>query len=59
MPAAQMYRVVETKMTKNGQVQVDIGCTWKPERKAKDELRDMQKRQPSTWFSIQKQAAKG
>lgn len=58
MPAAQMYRVVETAMTKDGQVQQDIGCEWRPERKAKDELRAMKIKHPNRWLSIQKKPAR-
>ncbi len=53
--AAQMYRVVETKVTKEGQVQIDIGCLWKPEKKAKEEMRALKLQNSGRWLSIQKQ----
>ena len=55
MMAAQMYRVVETKVTKEGQVQIDIGCLWKPEKKAKEEMRALKLQNSGRWLSIQKQ----
>lgn len=53
--ATQLYRVVETKVTGKGQIQEDIGCDWKPEKKAKEEMKAMKLKQPHRWLSIQKQ----
>ena len=53
--AVQLYRVVETKVTSKGQEQVDIGCTWKPEKRAKEEMKAMKLQNSSRWLSIQKQ----
>ncbi len=52
--AQQLYRVVETTQQGSAQVQADIGCDWKPEKAAKDELRAMKLRDPKRWLSIQK-----
>lgn len=56
MPAAPLYRVVESECVGKTTTQKDIGCEWKPERKAKDELREMKLKQPHRWLSIQKQS---
>lgn len=50
------YRVVESSYEGSGQIQRDIGCEWKTEKAAKDELRAMKLKQPNLWFSIQKRS---
>ena len=52
--AQQMYRVVETSWKANGRVESDIGCEWKPEKKAKDELRVLTQAHPGRQYSLQK-----
>ncbi len=48
------YRVVESSYEGSGQIQRDIGCEWKTERAAKEELKAMKLKQPDRWLSIQK-----
>lgn len=52
--AAKQYRVVQTTWRENGRVETDIGCAWKPEAKAREELREKQRAQPGQLFSLQK-----
>lgn len=50
------YRVVESSYEGSGQIQRDIGCEWRTERAAKEELKAMKLKQPNLWLSIQKRS---
>lgn len=52
--AQQMYRVVEAVFEGRSRIERDIGCTWKPEKAAKAELKTMQLKAPKKLLSIQK-----
>jgi hypothetical protein len=52
--AQQLYRVVEASWDASGRVETDIGCTWKPERAAKEEARQLKLKDPARLFSVQK-----
>ncbi len=55
--AQQLYRVVETMWVGGDRVEKDIGCEWKAEARAKDELRGLTERHGnngSRLFSLQK-----
>lgn len=55
--AQQLYRVVETMWVGGNRVEKDIGCDWKTESRAKDELRTLNERHGnngSRLFSLQK-----
>lgn len=50
----KQYRVVESSWLGSGRIEIDIGCEWKPEKKAKEELRELTLKHPGKTFSLQK-----
>lgn len=49
----KMYRVVEASWVGSGRVEKDIGCKWKSERLAKEEMKQMNIKNPGRTYSIQ------
>lgn len=52
--AQKLYRVVEAKWIGSKRVELDIGCAWKSESAAKEERKELERKQTSRTFSIQK-----
>ena len=52
--AQQLYRVVETMWVGGNRVEKDIGCDWKTESRAKDELRTLNERHGNNGSRIHK-----
>lgn len=52
--AQKLYRVVEVSWKGGERVETEIGCQWKPEKAAKSELREWNKKSAGT-YGIQKQ----
>jgi hypothetical protein len=40
--AQKLYRVVETRWVGGNRVESDLGCAWKPEAKAREEMAECQ-----------------
>ncbi len=53
--AQKLYRVVETRWVGGNRVESDLGCAWKPEAKAREEMKVLARKFPSRLFSLQKQ----
>lgn len=53
--AQKLYRVVEARWVGGDRVESDLGCAWKPEAKAREELNAFARKFPSRLFSLQKQ----
>lgn len=51
----KLYRVVEARWVGGDRVESDLGCSWKREAKAREELREFSRRFPGRLFSLQKQ----
>ena len=51
----KLYRVVETRWVGGNRVESDLGCAWKPEAKAREEMKVLARKFPSRLFSLQKQ----
>lgn len=52
--AQALYRVVESDWVAGKRIEKDIGCDWKTEARAKDELRTASQKWPGRKFSLQK-----
>lgn len=50
----QLYRVVESRWVGGQRVEKDIGCGWKPERRAKEEMKALQLKSSVVTYSIQR-----
>lgn len=51
--AQKLYKVVVTNWTHDGRTCKDIGCKYKPEKAAKDEMKALSQKDPTRLYSIE------